>query len=100
MHVLCTNTISYDGEPIQIEVVAAFLLSFGAQMNILSSVDRVFSKWPYNFPPLCCLLNLERLSQFEHVVGHNLFQTRVILVSILGGTVDHLPLKCMCRVRY
>lgn len=33
------------------------------------------------------------------MVGHNFFQTRVILVSILGGIANHLPLKYRCRIK-
>jgi hypothetical protein len=49
---------------IQIEVVATFLIFFGAHMNLLF-INKVkifvLIEWSYMFPQLCLLLNLEWL---------------------------------------
>lgn len=57
-----------DGQQIQIEVEATFLVMLGAHMNILS-IMKVKKKLlmlsgPIRPPHLCSLLNLEQLSYF------------------------------------
>ena len=56
---------------IQIKVIATFLTNCGADMIILFIMKvkiLVLMKWSYRYPQLCWLLNLKRLSCFEHVV--------------------------------
>ena len=57
---------------IQIETQVAFLIIFGAHVNILSIIKvktLVLIKCSYTPPPqLCPLLNLEWLSYYEHTI--------------------------------
>ena len=52
---------------------------------------------PYAFPPppqSCWLLNIKWLTCFEHVIQS--FFNPFLLVSVLGSTPNHLPLKYRC----
>ena len=49
-------SLAQDGKQIQIEVVVAFLIIFGAHMNILFIIKVTFLlliKWSYCSPQLC-----------------------------------------------
>ena len=70
-------------------------------MNILFIINvkiLVLNKWSYRSPQLCKLLSLEWLSYFEHV---NPISSIYIsfLVSVLGATPNHIPLKYRCLIK-
>jgi hypothetical protein len=78
----------------QIKAVATFLTIFRAHINIsfiLKVKILVLIKRSYRSPQLHWLMNVVWLSYFKHVV-QSLLNT-FLLISILGATPNHIPLK-------
>ena len=84
-----------DGQQIQIEGVATFLVDFGAHMNILFDVlvmIFVLIKLLYESLEFMLTMKVRMVIYFEHIV-QSLLTTCLFGLPFLGVIPNHIPLE-------
>ena len=84
-----------DGQQIQIEGLATFLVDFGAQMNILFDIlvmIFVLIKLSYESLQFMLTMKVRMVIYFEHTV-QSLLTTCLFELPFLGVIPNHIPLE-------